>query len=743
MKKVWFLYALSFLSAFLLFQIELIIAKIFLPRFGGSYLVWGSCLVFFQFALLGGYGYSHVAIKKFGMYRYSALHFVLLLLPLLFFPGRPLPAIVAHSGISLVFDVFIQLLIAIGPVFLVLSTISIVTQSWLAHSDLPEQRNPYMLYAVSNIGSFLGLLTYPFCFEYYFDLDTQLAIWRILYFIFLLIYLAAMASIRFADKSVAGYKFFDQSRFARNYSLSDESVRQRIVWLLLSAAGCILFLAVTNIMTYEITPCPLLWIIPLCIYLASFALTFRDRPIYPRWIAVRFHLVIGLSVILYYFAQGRNLPILPLLIAFLISLFALCMFCQYEMYKSRPEDKEGLTAFYLWISFGGFAGSVFVTWLAPLLFTTPIEYLVGLFLIGLAIMIRQRETIRPRLSDLRFISYILILLFAWPMLFHKYNVFGVTFLLFAFVFFFKKLTLRATSLCIALLAVLVATPFSEKNWSRDGEIIGDYRNYYGCYKVTVYPPVLTLMNGTTLHGIQYLGNDKARTSTPLSYYHRNTAVGKVLNSNLYPAGRRIGIVGLGIGTLSAYGREDDVIDFYELDPDLSFLIKPFSFLENSKAKLTVTYDDARIALGRAPQGIYDILIIDAFSGDSVPFHLLTTDAVREYRRHIKEGGVLLFHISNRYLDLAPVLFGNARAEGAYALSYTNMFESREFLLSHWVAMTWDGRVHAGLASLLKQNPAQSAVPKVKPWTDKYSHVLSVLKTEALLQSLKSFTPFSW
>ena len=210
MRKVHFLYALSFLSAFLLFQIELIIAKIFLPKFGGSYLVWGACLVFFQFALLGGYWYSHVAIRKFGMYRYGALHFIILLAPLLFFPGRPLPEIVAHSGIPLVLDVFLQLALTIGLAFFVLSTISIVTQSWLAHSQLPEQRNPFMLYAVSNIGSFLGLLSYPFLFERYFDLDTQVTIWRILYLVFLLLYLIALLTIAFRGQDRCRLQIFRQ-----------------------------------------------------------------------------------------------------------------------------------------------------------------------------------------------------------------------------------------------------------------------------------------------------------------------------------------------------------------------------------------------------------------------------------------------------------------------------------------------------------------------------------------------------
>ncbi len=741
MKKVYFLYALSFLSAFLLFQIELIIAKIFLPRFGGSYLVWGACLVFFQFALLGGYWYSHVAIKKFGMYRYSHLHFVILLAPLLFFPGRPLPEIIAHSHIPLVLDIFLQLALTIGLAFFALSTISIVTQSWLAHSQLPEQHNPFMLYAVSNSGSFLGLLSYPFFFERYFTLDIQASIWRILYLVFLLLYLIALVAIGFSDRTVVGFKIFGKSRVVKHYRFADEAVRQRVYWLLLSAAGCILFLSVTNVITYEIAPCPLLWIIHLCIYLASFALTFRDSPLYPRWITDKFPLVLGLSVLLFFFAQGKTLPIAPLLITFIISLFALCMFCQYELYQSRPKEKGDLTAFYLWVSFGGFAGSVFVTWLAPLLFTVPIEYLAGLFIIGLSLFVRQGGA-RPAFSDWRLIAYIATYLVAWPLLFEKYNVFGVTLILASFGLIFKELSRRTSALCAALLAVLILTPFSEKNWSRDGETIGSFRNYYGIYRINYRAPVLSLVNGTTLHGAQYFGDEKAKTNEPLTYYHRNTPVGQVLGSDRFVTGR-IGIVGLGVGTLSAYGTKGDVIDFFELDPDLSVIASAFDYLQNSQAKLTFTYQDARIALNRTPRGIYDILIIDAFSGDSVPIHLLTTDAIREYKEHIKNRGMILFHISNRYLDLAPVLFSNARVVGAYALSDVNKSESDVLLSSEWVALTWDGRINATLADLWKKDPVQPTMAMVRPWTDEYSHVLSVLKPEVFLNSIKSFTPFNW
>jgi spermidine synthase len=733
MKKVHYLYALSFVSAFLLFQIELIIAKIFLPRFGGSYLVWGACIVFFQFALLLGYLYSHVVIRKFGMYRYRYLHLILIILPLLFFPGRSLPEIVAHAGIPLVIDIFMQLTLTIGLAFFVLSTISIVTQSWLAHSDLPESRNPFMLYAVSNVGSFMGLLSYPFLFEAYFDLDIQVAIWRILYFLFLMLYLVSLLTIDFTNREVPNLKIFDKSLFVRRHRLTDEAVRQKLYWFLLSAAGCVLFLSVTNVITYEIAPCPLLWIIPLCIYLLSFVLTFRDKPLYPEWITEKFHLVMGFSVLLFFFAQKGILPVSPQIIAFVLSLFALCMFCQHELYQSRPQEKNDLTGFYLIVSLGGFAGSVLVTWLAPGLFTSPLEFLLGLFMVGLSLSLKQGRS-RVDFYDLRLIAYAVIFVIAWPLVF---NSIGGR-------LYFKELDKKKTALCLCLLIVLVLAPFVEDFWSTDGRVIRAYRNYYGIYKISAGPTVLKLMNGTTLHGAQYLTKDHLKRQEPLSYFHRKTPVGKVLSNNNF-ATKRIGVVGLGVGTLSAYGKTGEEMDFFELDPDIAVFVNIFDYLQNSRAKLNFFIDDARIALRKTPREHYDILIIDAFSGDSVPVHLLTTDAIREYKAHMKDKGLILFHISNRYLDLAPVLFSNARALNAFALSAWNEQQGPALLASEWMALTWDRQINHTLVSQLQWKEEASDLKKemLRPWTDKYSNIPSVLQLNAFIDSIKNFKPFLW
>lgn len=743
MKKVHYLYALSFLAAFLLFQIELVIAKILLPKFGGSYLVWGSCIVFFQFALLLGYLYAHIVIRKFGIYRYRYLHLTLLLLPLLFFPGRALPEIATHTGLPLVVDIFMQLALTIGLVFFALSTISIVTQSWLAHSDLPEGRNPYVLYAVSNVGSFLGLLSYPFLFEMYFDLDTQVVVWRALYVLFLLLYLVSLRWIDYSDREIPVIRIFDRSLFVRKHRFSDEAVRQKFHWFLLSAAGCMLFLSVTNVITYEIAPCPLLWIIPLCIYLLSFVLTFRDRPLYPAWITNKFHLVMGFGVLIYFFAQARMLPISPQLIALLAALFAFCMFCQHELYQSRPRDRRELTGFYFIVSLGGFAGSMLVTWVVPRVFTSPLEYLLSLFVLGLSLAVRQRH-FRPQARELRFIVYALVFVIAWPLVFKQYSVFGVALILLAFGVIFRALSQDKVLLATALLSILIAAPFADEGWSREGRTLRAYRNYYGIYQITVGAKLLKLMHGTTLHGAQHLTGDPEMQREPLTYYHHRTPVGKVLDSGYFST-HRIGVVGLGVGTLSAYGKKGEEMDFFELDPEISVFVNIFSYLDNSKAKLNVFFDDARIALGKMPGNHYDMLVIDAFSGDSVPVHLLTTDAIHEYRERLKDRGLILFHISNRYLDLRPVLFSNVESVGAFAVSDDNETLGPAHLASSWMALTWDRQVHEKLVTRLswKGNTADPGRPVLRPWTDQYSNIPSVMKLDAFSHSIKEFKPFAW
>ncbi|MCX5715083.1 MAG: hypothetical protein NT033_09890, partial [Candidatus Omnitrophica bacterium] len=300
MRKMFLLNIIVFLAAFLLFQIELILAKAYLPVFGGGYLVWGACVVFFQLVLLLGYFYAHVVIRKIGMRRYLIFHALLLVLPLvLSFPGRALSVVPSQSGLPVVFFIFRQLAVTIGLVFFILSTTSVISQGWLLSSSLAEAKNPYVLFAVSNLGSFAALLSYPFIFEPLSDIGQQLFLWRLGYLLLVILHFAAWRIVKVVSKEGDQDKSF-------NHSIG----RNETAWLLFSAAGVMLFLSVTNIMTYEVAPIPLLWVVPLAIYLVSFVLNFKKKPWCPAWIKDGFHVSAGLSIAFFFLTSKRLFPVI-------------------------------------------------------------------------------------------------------------------------------------------------------------------------------------------------------------------------------------------------------------------------------------------------------------------------------------------------------------------------------------------------------------------------------------------------
>jgi spermidine synthase len=747
-KKIHALYIVSFLASFLLFQIELIVAKIFLPKFGGSFLVWGGCVVFFQCVLLLGYLYSHLVAKIWGSFRYSYFHLLLILLPLAVFPGRPLAPAFAHDNVPLVVDIFIQLIFGVGLVFFVLSTISVISQSWLASSGLPERKNPYVLYAVSNAGSFLGLLTYPFVFEANFGLHEQLIIWRICYVVFVLCYFVAFKIIPHLDKTPPEFKLSLPNMFSSQIMLGD-IFGQKFIWMLLSAAGCIAFLSVTNIITYEIAPCPLLWIIPLGIYLISFTLTFREKPLYPTWIKDNFHLVLGFSVLLFFLTlQKVSMPILVMLTANLVSLFAVCMYCQYELYISRPKNTAGLTFFYFMISFGGFLGSLFAVWIAPVIFTSTYEYLFALFLISVVYLFNEEKK-KISLFHIGLIACLLLLMYIWPLAIRAaYNFLGLVVLLFAVKAVFTRLKINFRSISLCMGAVFCISLFIGDNWkltTGTERNIYAHRNYYGIYRVSGVKDFIQLQNGSTTHGVEYFSNEKQ--DEPLSYYHRKTPVGKILESPDFIF-HHIGAIGLGVGTVSAYGKDGQVMDFFELDKDVYWIAAHlFHYLSHTKARTSFILGDARISLKNVADGTYDLLIVDAFTGDYVPVHLLTANAILEYKRCLKKDGVILFHVSNRSVDLAPVLFSDASIVKAYVMASKNTAD-RDWLhmASSWVALTWDkGRKDALVSKLgwMEDGFNNVYVRKIRPWTDDYTNLLPLIKINYLFDDVRNYLRLSF
>jgi tetratricopeptide (TPR) repeat protein len=730
MKKVDLARLIVFLAAFLLFQIELIIAKVLLPEFGGGYAVWGAAIVFFQATLLLGYLYSHAVIKRIGIFKYRYFHLALMAVTLLFFPGRSLPSMLAIPHIPMTISIFLQLAATIGVSFFFLSTVSIVFQSWLASSELEERHSAYHLYGISNLGSFAALLTYPFLFEYIFGINAQLNVWRLLYILLLALNAAAFGIIK-----VSAAKEEADAPAARI------KVQDYVRWLLLGAAGVVMFLAVTNVITYELVPMPLLWILPLSIYLLSFALNFRKDPKCPAWVTKNIHIILALSTIAYFLAEAKIVDFVIMMIVYLSALFAICMFCQNALYTSRPEGKKDITIFYLVFSTGGFLGGLFTSWVAPVLFSSPVEYLLGILCVAAVLAMNWKKPLFTARDGL-LMAGLLAVMIIWPVIFRRYNVFGVVALGWISCAVYAGFRERPAMFAVGtlLMFLMAASPISDILWSRQ-LIVHRHRDYYGIYKVTQAQEKRYLVNGNTMHGAQY--TIKEREAEPLMYYHRSTPMGMLLMSPSFDF-KHIGMIGLGTGAVAAYGKPGQTIDFFELDPYvLKIANKYFTYLKNCAAKTNFTIGDARITIKNAPKNYFDVLFVDAFSGDYIPAHLITLEAISEYRRHMAEKGVIMFHTSNRYLNLEPVLFAAAGKVGAYACTGRNRM-SFDASASVWIAFTWDKGVFDKMVSELKWRPDRdNAYKRFRVWTDTYTNVMRVLRTGYILDQIKTFQPFYW
>jgi len=719
----------TFLSAFLLFQIELIIAKLFLPYYGGSYLVWGACIVFFQAVLLLGYLFAHSFLRRLGTSLYLKVHLLLLLIPFLFFPLCRLHfSFVGNIPLPLVLDIFGRLIVTIGPVFFVLSTMSLVTQSWLSRSRLHGHDNPYGLYAVSNLGSFAALLSYPFFFEQYLTNTEQLQIWRVLYLVLVICTVLAWNLVKTQPENRAAVS-----------AIGPAGGGEVLRWLCLGAAGVVMFLSVTNIITYEVAPVPLLWVIPLGIYLMAFILNFKRKPWCPSWISRYIGPLIGLQALMYFLAQKHLLPVILMIILFCSFLFFICMYTQHQLIRAKPSSGEQMTLFYVMISLGGFLGGMLTSWVVPLISNTLIEYLVGLFLV--ALMVPSLAARSPVWKMGVCILLVLATFFVWPHLVKDYHLWSFI-LLWAVVWFaFGGLAADRRFLVGVLVVLILATPFLESIW-QDAHFLLKKRNYYGIYEVyDNRNGVRVLVHGTTLHGVEFLAPDMRRI--PLGYYSPLSAIGSLLINDVFQA-KRVGVVGLGTGTLAMYAKPDCPIDYYELDSDVRDLAsKYFWYLAESPGDVNVILGDARLSLNKAPDGAYDLLVIDAFSGDAIPTHLVNKDVLAEYRRKLAPGGAIIFHITNRYLNLEPVLAKIADNANAY-IAVKDVGDEGYNMRAIWCILTWDDSRFLKLITQEDWEPLDID-PKDhgRIWSDDYSTILPIINMNELATSLKSFKPFTW
>ncbi len=673
------------LSAFLLFLVQPIIAKQILPWFGGTSAVWTTCLVFFQVVLLAGYTYSHLITRYLAPKQQARLHITLLVVSLLFLPIVPSDALKPAAGVDAALRILLLLVATIGLPYFLLSSTGPLLQKWVA-PRFPE-KSVYRLFALSNFGSLIGLLAFPFAIEPFSTSRAQSIAWSVAYALFAL---ACAVSAWKASQSAA------QSGVAAARSVAEaEGPAPRLadyaLWLAFAALGSVLLLATTSHITQNIASVPFLWVLPLSLYLLTFVVAFEGRG--GRGWYQRSWFVFPTLLLLVAMAAGlsANRGVLDVSLAvplYTVGMAMAAFFCNGELALSKPVPRY-LTQFYLTISLGGALGGLLVGLVAPRVFPTYFELPLALVLLAsLAVFVslKTRWLIGP--------AVVATLATAW---------FGSEYI----------------------------------GFLRD-DVVYMHRNFYGTLRVREQgegdQQVRRLLHGVILHGEQQTINPKRLE--PGTYYARSSGVGRAIEAKQENGPVRLGFVGLGVGTLSAYGRADDVVRFYELDPDVLALAKnQFSYLNSSPATIDYAIGDARLSIERelaagGPQR-YDVLAIDAFSSDSIPVHLITYEAVELYFRHLKPNGILAVHISNRFLDLKPVLANIARAAGLTVRLVTDSPpDDSSASVTDWVLIArspqaFEDKRLAEVVEPIEPNPHFSL------WTDQFNNLIDVLKSNPI------------
>jgi hypothetical protein len=677
-----------FWGACLLFLVQPLIARFILPWFGGGPAVWTTCMLFFQVLLLGGYAYAHFSISRLTPRRQVITHLCLLALAVLLLPITPGDHWKPDDGSQAAGHILLLLLACLGLPYLVLSATGPLLQAWFSKAN--PGVSPYRLYALSNIGSLLALLAYPFVLEPQLSRQAQAAWWSI--------GLALYAGLA----GWCGYKVWhsEGADAAKSTAADDEpapTLSRQFLWFALPACGVMLLLAITNKLCQDIAVVPFLWVLPLGLYLLSFIVSFDS----PRWYHRGFWLpllAVLLGLVLQNLYQAESHPdITPLATLYLGTLFVACMVCHGEVYRQRPGAGR-LTGYYLSISAGGAVGGLFVALVAPFVFPDYFELHLALFLAAalVIIVLRQDPSLPFRQGRARL---------AWAVPFVALAAMG-----------FGLADVATTSLRGSLSTT---------------------RGFYGVLKVndndtdSAELHHLTLQHGATIHGLQYV--DPEKRTFPSSYYTSTSGIGRLLRAHKPGGGRKVGAIGLGCGTLAAWGNPGDTFRFYEINDDVARLAtSTFTYLKDSKAKTELVMGDARLSMERETDQQYDVIVLDAFSSDAIPVHLLTLEAFDHYQRHLKPDGAIAVHVSNRYLDLHPVVYRIADKVGYPAITIDDndtAYEDAGFYGSDWIIMT---RNQVLLQQPLLRDATKETVEfpaRIMYWTDERSDLLSILASE--------------
>ena len=686
-----------FLSAFLLFLVQPLISKYILPWFGGMASVWTIAMLFFETALLIGYLYAHLISRYLSPAKQVIIHLILLFIIIILLPILPKTSWVPQPDDNPIIHILILLSVAVGLPAIILSATSPLLQNWLA--KIKTKNSPYKLYALSNAGSLIALLGFPFFFEPHFSLLAQSKMWSVLFIIFVVLFIFCILwLLKFSHLQTSSYKNQQVTEYYKKPLL-----KTIILWLALSTCTSVLLLAVTNKISQDIPVVPFLWVVPLSLYLISFIIAFSSDYIV-NWISKNLFYLVLLALLIIFGSLNQNFTADKVwqITTYLILLFLFSLVCHNELAKTKPSTPY-LTFFYLLIASGGVLGGIFVGLIAPILFNSYLELPIIIIicsLITLQFILKNRDIWQKILN--------------MPIFKQRKSVY---------------IMLIIAVLYLYILGITVFNSYQKLNKPN----LASSRNFYGVLHVkTIFESPLNdyltfLISGDIIHGTQFKSAE--RSKIPTTYYGTDSGLGLIFKALPADKKLRIGAIGLGTGTLAVYGKAGDYIKFYEINPEVEKINNQFfTYLKDSLAQIEIKYGDARLSLANEPEQSFDIMVIDAFNSDSIPMHLLTKEAFEIYLKNLKPDGIMAVHISNRYLKLEPVLLKlseyfkipNAIINAKHD-DKIGTFDNR------WVLLSPNSQLLQ--TPIIKDNESTDIVKidNFKLWTDDFSNLFSVLK----------------
>lgn len=682
----------TFSAAFLVFQIQPIVARFLLPDYGGSPSVWTTCMLFFQLALLGGYAYAHCLTSRLNIKGQVSVHLSLMAASLLFLPV--FPEIKDDFGSFVSLDILSVLLTALGLPFLLISASAPLLQVWFSKAEVG--RSPFRLYALSNLGSLLALISYPFVVEPFLRTFHQVWMWSGLYILFALV--SVFCALKALKQEQPGAPLFNQKTAFE--TTPPVLIETKVLWLALSACGSVLLLSVTNKLSQDVAVIPFLWVLPLSLYLLSFIVCFEHDRWYQRllWHPLLLIAVAALVYLINLDFSSEEWPLVHQVALYCAALFVCCMVCHGELVRRRPASRW-LTSFYLYLSLGGALGGVFVGLIAPLIFNGFWELHLALFALG-----------------------VILSICLWQELARVHKV------------------LAAAGGAVSAGLLLSLGWFLWGNvQAYQNNVIAQERGFFGVVSVRErakgkFEHIRTLYNGRINHGTQWLRT--GREMKAATYYAKNTGIALAFRNHpvrkLRGQALRVGVIGLGTGTIATFGRVGDQMTFYEIDPNIEYFAREFfSYLDRSEANIDVVIGDGRRSLRNSlvKQGSeqFDVLVVDAFSSDSIPIHLLTQEAANLYWQHLKPDGLLVVHITNFHLNLSGVVRQMAKNTSKSIVYVHEEGDDYYSLRSDWVIMT-DNREFLDSPEILKRQSDWGSMNRpLVQWSDNFSNLLSVVR----------------